>query len=121
MPEGKITSLRRGPPDDAAAAATAVVQQRLRASAYHALHDVRCELTDGALVLRGRVSSFYFKQLAQEVVRQADGARVIVNELEVEDRTRSAANGMSHVRSTEKTEKQGSTETTHGHADTDCG
>ena len=93
MPDGKTAFARHGPPSDAAAAAD--IQQRLRASLYQALHDVRCEWMDGALVLRGRVPSFYFKQLAQEVVRKADGARPIVNELEVEDRTRAAAGGQN--------------------------
>lgn len=113
---------RHGPPF-ADAAAIANAQQRLHVSAYaSALHDVQCKAEGDAMVLRGRVSSFYFKQLAQEVVRKADGACRIVNELEVEDRNRSAtnaqANGKSHVR---QTEMQGSTEATHGRSDTDRG
>ena len=102
MLSGSANSTRRTPPPDPTAANA---QQRLRASAYaSAMHEVTCEAVADAMVLRGRVSSFYFKQLAQEVVRKADGARAIVNELEVEDRTRSAtngrANGNSHVRQT---------------------
>lgn len=39
---------------------------------------------DGArLILRGRVSSFYHKQLAQEVVRGLAGGVEIINSLEV--------------------------------------
>ena len=33
------------------------------------LRDLRVEMRDGALVISGAVSSFYHKQLAQEVVR----------------------------------------------------
>lgn len=93
MPDCDTTSSRCGPPTDAVVTATAVVQQRLRASSYPALRDVQCELIAGALVLRGRVSSFYFKQLAQEVARKADGGQAIVNELDVEYRSRSAVWG----------------------------
>lgn len=122
MSEENGAASRQGASADATAATTAAIQQRLRASSYHALHDVQCEITGGALILRGCVPSFYVKQLAQEVVRKMDGAGVIVNELEVEDRSRSAtgcqANGKEHVR---QAEKQGGARTTHGCSDSDCG
>jgi hypothetical protein len=38
---------------------------------------------DGAIVLRGRVSSFYHKQLAQEIVRSAAEGVEVVNALRV--------------------------------------
>lgn len=65
-----------------------VAQQRLRTSAYRPLRDVQCEERANTVVLRGQVSSFYYKQRAQEVVRKTDDACRIVNELEVEDRPR---------------------------------
>lgn len=37
----------------------------------------------GRVVLQGSVSSFYQKQMAQELVRRVDGVREIHNELEV--------------------------------------
>lgn len=111
------------PPDPVAAT---VAQQRLRTSGYAAsMREVTCEAVADAVVLRGRVASFYFKQLAQEIVRKVDGACRIVNELEVEDWTRSAtngqANGKRHVRQTATPGSQRSTEATRGCADTDCG
>lgn len=87
---GNAKSTRRSPPPNAATVTT--IARRLRTSAYaSAMQEVRCEAETGAIVLRGRVSSFYLKQLAQEVVRKADGACRIVNELEVEDQIRYAA------------------------------
>ncbi len=54
-------------------------------SSYHAVRRVSCEVRDGMLVLRGRVPSFYMKQIAQTVVRHLlDGNFVIDNQLEVE-------------------------------------
>jgi osmotically-inducible protein OsmY len=41
---------------------------------------------EGALVLRGRVRSFYQKQVAQTVAVQLDGIARVINELEVESR-----------------------------------
>ncbi len=52
-------------------------------SAHAGLRSVSCEMCDGVLVLRGRVSSYYYKQLAQEIVRDLAGAIVIVNAVEV--------------------------------------
>lgn len=39
---------------------------------------------DGTLVLRGRVTSFYQKQMAQTAARRLPGVERIINELEVE-------------------------------------
>jgi hypothetical protein len=50
---------------------------------YASLADVHYVVDEGVAVLRGRVPSYYLKQLAQESVRRLDGTCVIVNELEV--------------------------------------
>jgi len=42
-----------------------------------------CECVDGVLLLRGQLSSYYHKQLAQETVKGLEGVRDIVNEIEV--------------------------------------
>lgn len=68
-----------GPSTDHAA------QNRLRSSTYRGLLSVHCESDNGAIVLRGRVASFFLKQIAQEIVREADDKRLIVNELKVDD------------------------------------
>ena len=44
-------------------------QMALRNSPVCELRDLRVDLREGALVISGTVSSFYHKQLAQEVVR----------------------------------------------------
>ncbi len=47
------------------------------------LRRVRVSETDQAIVLRGTVSSYYLKQLAQECLRSVAEGRRIVNLLEV--------------------------------------
>ena len=64
-------------------AVQAAAQSRLRKSGYHELHVVSCEFHEGVLTLRGRVSSFYLKQVAQEVIRRLEGAEEVNNRLEV--------------------------------------
>ncbi len=55
----------------------------LRNSPYRALRGVTCECDRGVLLLRGRLSSFYHKQLAQEAVAGVRGVSQVVNEIEV--------------------------------------
>lgn len=47
------------------------------------LQSVSCERRDGTVELSGRVSSYYFKQLAQEFARQSNPTRQIVNKIRV--------------------------------------
>ncbi len=56
---------------------------RLRESAFFPGSRVSCEYTAGVLLLRGRLSSYYHKQVAQEVVKRLEGVTDIVNEIEV--------------------------------------
>ena len=58
-------------------------RQLLGESNYLALRRLDCEFRDGQLVLRGRVPTFYLKQVAQTVVRQLPQVRQIVNRLDV--------------------------------------
>lgn len=76
LPKQKTDEL---PSDPAAARAW----QRLSQSPYRELKGISCGIKNGVLVLRGQVSSFYLKQLAQEIVRRADGVQAIANQLEV--------------------------------------
>ena len=55
----------------------------LRASPYKALVGVSCECDHGVLFLRGRLSSFRYKQLAQEAVAKVSGVTHVANEIEV--------------------------------------
>ena len=59
-------------------------RRRLAACPYAALKNISCRTDNGALVLRGRVGSFYLKQLAQEIVRKAEGVSKIINQLKVD-------------------------------------
>ncbi len=58
-------------------------QTALATSPIHELRGLRVEQQNGALVIRGTVSSFYHKQLAQEVVRAVCGRIELVNSVRV--------------------------------------
>jgi hypothetical protein len=57
--------------------------ERLRNSPYRPLRDVLCECDWGVLLLRGRLPSFYHKQLAQQAVAGVKGVSQIINQIEV--------------------------------------
>ena len=63
----------------------------LRESPYRMLTTVLCECDHGVLFLKGRLSSFYHKQVAQEAVARVKGVSRVVNEIEVGNRTDSDA------------------------------
>jgi len=62
---------------------TKQAQEMLRTSPYRPIHRVACAYQDGLLVLRGRLRTYFHKQLAQEAVARVDGVRQVVNEIEV--------------------------------------
>jgi hypothetical protein len=64
---------------ETAAAATAVLAQ----SSVAELRRLRVDETANRLQLSGRVSSFYHKQLAQELVRSVAGEMQMVNRVDV--------------------------------------
>ena len=57
--------------------------QLLNQSNYLALRRLRCEFHDGQLTLRGRVPTYFLKQMAQTVVRQLPQVRQIENQVDV--------------------------------------
>jgi osmotically-inducible protein OsmY len=59
------------------------VESRLRRSGYLALRDVTCEVQAGIARLRGRLPSYYLKQMAQAIVADVEGVRRVVNLIEV--------------------------------------
>jgi hypothetical protein len=63
----------------------AIAQARLRRSGYHELRNVSCIFYEGVLTLRGRVSTWYLKQVAQTLVLHLDGVLELNNRLEVID------------------------------------
>lgn len=76
-PHATLTDLN--PPSDLATAA----RDRLRQSPYRAMRSVICEYHHGTLFLRGRLTSYYLKQMAQETVGRLAGIVRVVNRIEV--------------------------------------
>ena len=62
----------------------------LAATGYQALRTVSCEYCQGAVVLRGRVSTYYLKQLAQTALLACPLIAAVVNQIEVVDMSRSS-------------------------------
>ena len=56
---------------------------RLQHHSYAALHRISCEFHDGVLVLRGRLASYYLKQIAQSAVTRVEGVQRVDNHIEV--------------------------------------
>ena len=61
----------------------AEAQQRLGQSPYPTLRCVSCCFDDGVLTMRGRVASFYLKQVAQTAVSKLHDVERIENCIEV--------------------------------------
>jgi osmotically-inducible protein OsmY len=68
-------------------------EDRLRRRGYLALWDVSCDARDGVVRLRGRVPSYYLKQVAQAEAAEVEGVRRVVNRIEVTAPSRPAAVG----------------------------
>lgn len=58
-------------------------QARLRACPYREVRKTTCLFHKGVLHLRGDVSSFYMKQIAQTVLMNVEGVKHIVNTIHV--------------------------------------
>lgn len=56
---------------------------RLRRSGYLALSEISCDARGGVVYLRGRLPSYYLKQVAQAVAAEVVGVRRVVNRIEV--------------------------------------
>ena len=61
------------------------VREALAASPIQSHRRIRVEQSGDKLYLHGRVESFYYKQLAQEVVRNICRGMQLSNELDVEE------------------------------------
>jgi hypothetical protein len=55
------------------------IRRRLRSTGHHVLRTIEFEYGNGVVVLRGRVPSYYLKQLAQSVLLSNPLAEKIVN------------------------------------------
>ena len=59
------------------------IQETLRSSPYRRLHLISTEVCGGVATLRGRVSSFHMKQVAQCLLADVAGLERIDNRLQV--------------------------------------
>jgi len=59
------------------------VRSKLQGSCYQQVQCVSCEFHEGVLTLRGRVSSYYLKQIVQTLVLGMDGVDEVNNRVEV--------------------------------------
>lgn len=57
----------------------------LRRSSHPALRHLRVEETDASLIISGKVTSYYLKQLAQETIMPVRGSLQLVNKVDVYD------------------------------------
>jgi osmotically-inducible protein OsmY len=60
-----------------------VAEARLRNSSYATLRNIACEWRQGVLTLRGCVSSYHLKQLAQALLQGVQDVLCVDNQLEV--------------------------------------
>ncbi len=84
-PSGGFLALA-GPTNQAPPRVIEQAEGRLRRRPYRALHQVCCSYRDGVLTLRGRLPSYYLKQIAQTAVAGIEGVRRIDNQIEVAPR-----------------------------------
>lgn len=69
---------------DTGATAEDFFQARFQRSPYLPLRQITCCFRDGVLSLRGRVPTYYLKQLAQTIGSSLEGVRQVSNELHVD-------------------------------------
>ena len=63
-----------------------LAQECLLASAYPTVRRLHCEYHEGILILKGSVTSYFQKQVAQEAVRKSPGVELIHNSVVVAER-----------------------------------
>ena len=61
------------------------IRRRLRSAGHWALRSIECEYSEGEVVLRGRVPTYYMKQVAQSVLLADPAVETVVNLIEVAD------------------------------------
>lgn len=61
----------------------ATARRLLKASGYQSLSLLECNVADGVMTVSGAVSSYFLKQMAQEIVLKVSGLQAVDNQLEV--------------------------------------
>jgi osmotically-inducible protein OsmY len=79
------TELETSPP----CAIETIAEACFRADSHTALRSISCKAERGVLVLEGKLSTFFQKQLAQEIAAHIEGVVQIVNQIEVVSSDRS--------------------------------
>jgi osmotically-inducible protein OsmY len=74
---------------------TEIARAVLQQSAYTEIRELSCDFNGGVLTLRGRVPTYYLKQVAQEAVADVPGVIEVCNGVEVGASSRYAAAGWS--------------------------
>jgi osmotically-inducible protein OsmY len=64
-------------------AAPSAAMRALQQCSHPALRHVAVQETEETIILSGRVSSYYLKQLAQETIMPARGERQVINRIMV--------------------------------------
>lgn len=58
-------------------------EQKLLANPHFLNRDIRCDFHEGVLILRGRVRSYYHKQIAQTIAASVNGVEQVINQIDV--------------------------------------
>jgi hypothetical protein len=74
-----------------AASIEATAECRLHESSYLELRQIKCTFRRGILTLYGMVSSFYARQVAQELIKDLEGIDIIDNQIVVNNQAIPAA------------------------------
>jgi BON domain len=61
----------------------AIARASLLGSPYREVQKLHCTLSNGVILLRGQVSTFYMKQVAQSLLMKIEGVSRIVNSVHV--------------------------------------
>jgi osmotically-inducible protein OsmY len=59
------------------------VRARLCATSYRELYNLGCRCKNGAVTLRGQVTTYFLKQVAQEIARGTPGVKTVANQIKV--------------------------------------
>jgi osmotically-inducible protein OsmY len=61
----------------------ALAQAGLLACPYREVQKIKCLFSNGVMLLRGQVSTFHMKQVAQTILMNIEGVKRIVNSIQV--------------------------------------